>query len=325
MSVEGIEVVDKPEVIQEQPQDIGLSSQETELAKKHGLVDEPKQEVKQEQKPEEKIQSFEDTEKDESLLKNYNKNEQALYWKYKHDKKLRQEAQAERDLIVIREKTLKQELDQIKASSSTASEKLQKIATLLSGNPEQITIEALQDIINATVKKDDSNRPVTLKDLEELNKRQSQEQDLKTREQNKINQRILDAEEYAKNIDQNYDNVAAMAHEVLQGKIDLGVIDIESLQSKLNKTIQNEDIGFDEVYKVITGIAKLNPKFGKTINQAEKVLNNLNKQQTSASVQGGGGKRIVSYEDMTLKDVANLSTAEYMKIPKEHRERLLRS
>jgi hypothetical protein len=82
---------------------VDFSDAEKEMAQKQGILkneDTKKDSVSDKKVLDEKKsveektdQTFEDTEKNEKdLIKNYSKNEQALYWKWKHDKKLRQDS-----------------------------------------------------------------------------------------------------------------------------------------------------------------------------------------------------------------------------------------
>ena len=90
----------------------GADPREVEMAKEHGLVpkEEDNGEHKEQSEPkttedtkkqaeegseeevEDKTPTFEETEDNEELVDKYNPNEKALYWKWKNDKKKRQDA-----------------------------------------------------------------------------------------------------------------------------------------------------------------------------------------------------------------------------------------
>lgn len=322
-----------------------LSSVEKDMAEKSGIVKKEVVDEKKEDKPpvesaetkDGSNQTFEDTEKNEAkLIGNYSKNEQALYWKWKHDKKERQTAQAERDLALVREKALTKELEKIRNDSTLSVEKLKRINQVLTGPAEEITVEALQAILTEPAKKtEDKDKPLTVKDFEGLQEKQRKEQEERQREETFVNSRIKDAEDFGKTkFGDKYDDIMTQAQEVIEGKVELpAIIDRESLSDKLVKAIKDREIDIEKVSDLVVGIAKLNPKFGKpkeessvkkeTKENIDRILNNESKQKTSASVGGGNGRRVVSYEDMTVEDAARLTPKQWRDLPPAVRERLL--
>ena len=336
-------VVETPEIVVEDLKE--LSSAEKEMAEKSGIV---KKEVVDEKKEYKSItdvvtqstvdsQTFEETEKNESvLLKNYDKNGQALYWKWKHDKRERQSAQAERDLALLREKSLKGELEKIKTDSTLSIEKLKRINQVLTGPADDITVEALQAIINDNKQDvDDANRPLTKKDLEDIENKKKQEVEGKTQEERFINTRIKDVEDFGRvKFGEQYDDIMTQAQEVIEGKVEIPEsIEREYLSKRLVELIKNKEVELDKVSSYVVGIAKLNPKFGKpketnsvkkeTNENIDRILKNESKQKTSASVGGGNGRRVVSYEDLTVEEAARLSSEQWRKLPQHVKERLL--
>lgn len=320
-----------------------LDSAEQKMAEEQGVIkkaDEKadvKEVVKDATTKEGETQTFEATEKDETkLIKNYNSNEQALYWKWKHDKKERQEAQAERDLSFVREKALKGELEKIRNDHGLSAEKLARINKVLTGPADEITVEALQEIIASESKKvDDKDKPLTVKDLEALQEKQKKDSDEKAKEETYLVSRIKDAEDFGKTkFGEDYDNIMAQAQEVLDGKVDLpSIIDLKSLSTKLVEAIKSKDVELETVAEYVTGLAKLNPKFGKpketssvkkeTNDNIDRILKNDAKQKTSASVGGGNGRRVVSYDDLTAEDASKMTTDQWRALPAVVRQRLL--
>jgi hypothetical protein len=333
----------QPEVVVEDLKE--LSSAEKEMAEKSGIVKKEVVDEKKEDKPpvedtdkaDVSNQTFEDTEKNEAvLIKNYNKNEQALYWKWKHDKRERQSAQAERDLALVREKSLKGELEKIRNNSTLSVEKLNKINKVLTGPADEITVEALQAIINETPGKvEDKEKPLTVKDFEEIQGKQKQEAESKASEERYVNNRIKDAEDFGKTkFGEQYDEIMLQAQEVIEGKVELpAIIDRESLSTKLVEAIRSKEVDLEKISDYVVGIAKLNPRFGKpketnsvkkeTNENIDRILKNESKQKTSASVGGGSGRRVVSYDDLTVEEAARLSTEQWRRLPQAVKERLL--
>jgi len=348
------EIVKQPEITLE---DIsGLSTKEREMALKSGLVKEKKEGENKDSKKEEKAEdkkeatdaekkSFEDMEKNEDKLGEFTKREQALYFKWKSDKKERQKAQAERDLVTIKEKTLREELAKSREAGELTHTKLKKINDLLTGDPDDITIEAIQDILQEQVSKKEEEKeeekPLTKKDLLDIEKAKEEKQKQIAETSKQFVKRMTDLEEYGKTKFENYDEIIDCANEVINGKIEIDdVVDHKEIAQKFIKLIEDPDVDEEQVAAYVLRIAKKNPKFGKKTEESktpekgketkkitdgdiDKIVKNAGKSSTSTSVSGGGsGRRVVNVNDISLEDASKLSLDEYMKLPKETRERL---
>ncbi len=333
-----VEIIEKPEEIKEEIVLEGLDPVEKQMFEKQNPkeVSEPKKDVAKEEVKNEETSTFEDVEKNENLLKSYSSNEKALYWKWKHDKKERQNSQRDVELLTIREKSLKGELEKIRNNENISNSKLKKINDLLQGNSEEITIEALQLILKSDgVQPDNKDRPVTVKDLEELKEKTNFENEEKLSRQKYFSERIASAEEYAKNSLDNYEAMTNLAKEVLEGAVELPeVIDSKNLSAKFVEAINNKEVPIEKLVKYVVDIAKLNPKFGETKSQSsikketneniDRILKNSSKQQTSAAVSSNNsGRRLVSYDDLTIDDAAKLTPDQWKQVPERVRRRLL--
>lgn len=314
-----------------------LPQEEKAMAEKHGLVKkEPEGEVK-DVKKEQDLQTFEETEKDEkNLVKNYSKGEQALYWKWKHDKKERQTAQAERDQVKIQTKALEKQLAEINGGYEVSKSKLAKVQDLLAGPADDITVEAIQAILKAEPKKaDDDNKPLTKKDLVSLKEEKDKELEDAGKKQEFLNTRIKKADELAKTKFDDYEGAVDLAKEVLEGKVKLPkYIDSKKLSADLGGMLSDEKVEYEEIADWIMDTAKLHPNFGKktetnvkkeTKENIERIIDNASKQKSSASLGGGSARRTVSEDDLTIEDAAKLSTEAFGKLSKKTRERLLQS
>lgn len=340
-------IIDTP-VVEKVEQNIDLSDltfEEKGMAEKSGIV--PKEVIEKKEvidgKVEEKKKSFEDMEKNEKTIGEYSKNEQALYFKWKADKKARQEAQAERDLVILKEKTLRNELDKAKEEGNLTIGKLNSINKLLNGNPEDITIEAIQEILAAPVKKDieDKNKPLTKADLEDIEKEKENRARVEVENNKQFVTRMNTLEEYGKTKFENYDDVIASAKDVLDGKAELPeVIDRADIARRLVEKINDPKNDEDDISDFVLGIARLNPNFGKEVKKVDpseksekkvssedidKIVKNAAKGSSSATVNGGSARRVVSHDNLTIEDAAKLTPEQYMKLPKEVRTRLLQS
>ena len=57
--------------------------------------------------------------------------------------------------------------------------------------------------------------------------------------------------------------------------------------------------------------------------KTNKVIEHATRRMSSAAVGGGSGKRIVSADELTLKQIADLSEEEFAKLPKKVRDDVL--
>ncbi len=333
--VRQVEIIDAPEVKEEVAViSENLPPEEKALAEKHGLIKTP--EVKDEKKEvTDQKPTFEETEKDEkNLVKKYDANGQALYWKWKHDKKERQTAQAERDLASIKAKNLENQLKEINGGYEVSKSQIKKVKDLLAGPADEITVEALQSILAEPKKVDDDNRPLTKKDLVSLQEEKNKTTEDAQKKQEFLNTRIKEADEIAKTKFDDYDNATELVKEVLEGKVALPkYIDPKKLSADLVAMLTDEKIEYDEIADWLMDTAKLNPKFGKktettgkkeTKENIERILDNASKQKSSASLGGGNGRRFVSEDDLSLEDAGKLTPEAYGKLSPKTRDRLRR-
>lgn len=340
MSDGTVEIIEEEGQTEEKFDTEGLTDGELELAKSHGLVkeekkfeekpkesvvvedgehqeqSEPKTEEDSEKKEEVRPATFEDVENDENRLKEYSPNEKALYWKWKADKKKRQQAQRDFD-----ELKAQYELQGVK--DSVAERKLNLVREALQG--EDLTVEKLNAILGDTVHKDE----VLTKS--EFNRLQL-EQETKKQEAQKLNQRQAERLQVAENIGkskyENFDEIVTLANEVVASDKTgtyRGVLDA----SFSDKEVDEEDL----VERVVT-IARLNPKFGKKKDSVsaenaqpetnvDRAIKNSKKKISSAAV-ARSGKRVVAHDELTADDAAKMTTKQWMELPDRVRERILK-
>lgn len=341
-----------------EPEKIDVSTlplEEQELAKKHELI--PKEELgadgkvkKEEKKVEDKKiddenLSFEDVEKNEKEhLGKFTKREQGVYFRWKHDKKLRQEAQAERDLKIVSEKALKSELQKAKDEGGLTQAKLAKVNELLAGPADEITVENIQAILKAEAKKveEDENKPLTKKDLEDLQKANDEKLKNATEANKQFVKRMNELEEYGKNTYDNYDEIIESCKEVFEGKVELGVINADDLAARYIKKVNDPDVSEQDIADFIIGVAKLNPNYtGKKVKddkvdankngkvekkvtdaEIDKIVKNAGKGQSSVK-SGGNGRRVVTPETITVEDAQHLTVEQWRALPEGTRKRLL--
>jgi hypothetical protein len=297
----------------------GLEPGEVELAKKHGLVEEPKVEVevkkdgehaepakpKTEDKPSEKegeveTPTFEQVEADEKLVDKYGKNEKALYWKWKTDKHKRQEAQKEANELKDK---LKEAVD-----SGISGKKLAKIKEMLK-NPDSLTIEALTAAIDEQIEPE--------KKPNELDNAQA------------IQQKVAIKAQFAEKIGSakydKFNEISILAKEVIQGDAS------KTFQKLIDDSFLNDEVDENMLVERVVNIARMSPKFNDVVNRvnpedkakADRVIENSKKKVSSASVSGASGKRIISESELTVEQATRLSSDQWAKLKPETRKRLL--
>jgi hypothetical protein len=332
---EGIEV---PEVTEAEPTAFathGLLPQEVEMAKEHGLVEEESKEVDESSKEEEKKddeheeqpeaktedseeeepKTFDEVEKDEGGLKKFNPNEQALYWKWKSDKKKKQAAVKE-----LEEYRSNHELSSIKEKS-----KLNKIAEAL-GN-ENVTVEQLQAIIGVNAEKGE-DAPLTKSDLKEIEAEKEAQQKQLSNAEGERRDRIETAEnignsKYGK---EEFEELTRLTTELVNSKQG------KTYKKLLETSFEDKDTSEEEIVEQIATLAKLNPDYGKESDVAKKAtpetdadraIKNSKKKISSATVGSGSGKTTVSEDDITVDQAATLTPGQWNKLKSATRKRLL--
>jgi len=305
-----IEIKEKEEVVQ----DDGLSPEELEQVEKLGLnknadkkQSEPKtdensgKQKEQEAEVEDKHPTFEDIEKDKSLLKKYNKNEQALYFKYKSDKRKRQEAeerlaevQAQHELGGVKEKAYR--------------DRIEKAVQLLKDENRELTAKEILAILDSQ----EAKEPI----------RQQDEKPEAQKKQEQFQKRVSFIEEMGREQHDDFDNLVELAKEVVQAT--------PRYQKYFQTMLSDESIDSQEVIDAVVEMAQKNPKINKgkeaPKNEQEKVnraIKNSEKKVSSASIGSGGG-RIVSESELTLEDAVKLTTEQWRKLKPETRDRLSR-
>jgi len=335
-TVEVVEI-ETAEVKEESFETDGLLPEEIEMAREYGFVEEksdkpeeekkdgehaeqpePKSEENISKEEEKKVEptTFEDVEKDEGKLKQYNPNEQALYWKWKSDKKKRQQALKDYEDIKAQ-----YELRQVRETS--LANKISKVQQALKG--DNITVEMIQEIIGSE-STEPKEAPLTRSELERIEaEKETKKQDVERVSKDRA-ERIETAEKIGKTKYQNFEELTNLANEVVSSDKTGTYKDV--LQAAfLDKEIDEVDL----VDRVVT-IAKLHPEYGKKKETSEKkedpkmvdrAIQNSKKKLSSAAVGSGNNKRVISHDDMTVDDAARLTTEQWLKLPDSVRQRLL--
>lgn len=310
----------------------GLLPQEIELAKKHGIIPEVNHgkhvneqsveskplPVEEEKQKEEVAPEFETVEKDESLISKYNSNEKALYWKWKSDKRKRQDIQNKYDEIIA-----SNELEKVK--DKVAQSKLKRVSDTLKDPNKSLTVDDLLAIINDG---DTNNIPDDAKTLTvaDFKKFEHDKQKIANENEEKLRsekERYIQIENLGKAKHKDFTKITELAQEVASSK--------KSYLDMLTTAFNNKSIDEDELAEMIIDVARLNPKFKELDVSAKpedkevvnRAITNANKKTSSAAVGGSTSQRVVSESQLTVEDAAKLSPSQWRNLKESTRKRIL--
>jgi len=344
MPDEKIEIIEveeekKEDLTVEAAKEAGLRDEEIAMAKAHGLIKEPEEPAKEpakkpeeeaqkpeekkpedkkleekkqeEQKEEAKPEPIEDNlddnpEKELERIKAFNANEKALYFKQKKEKRKRQ--------------FIERELELTKVKLAAYEQEKQK-------PPREDEAEDELDLELGEGKKP-KEKYITQEELDRREKEKIEKEKIQRHEADTIRQKLIDNEQEAKTRYPDFDNVMEFAKEMIR-EDKTGAYAL--MLSKSAADPESDTAEF--VYKLGT----LHPKYKKAepkkeeapkeegdTKKVEKIVNNANKRLSSATLGGSTGTaRFVSEEDLTLEDTKHMNTAQWNKLKKETRERLL--
>lgn len=218
-----------------------------------------------------------------------------------------------------------------KLQETVAKSKIERLAKRIQEakiDPEGagLTVEEIEQLIDMQQKNDDSDRPLTVKDLEALKQKEAEElkntQAQQQAQQERVAEKIRETEIYAREKissltdgkHDKFEDVVALAHEVAKTK--------PRFAKQIADVLNGED-SIEDVVDTVISIAKINPNYGKTMTDVDRIEKNAAKTKTSANITGGKGGRVVSYDDLTPEDAARLPRDQWEKLPREVRRRLL--
>lgn len=256
-------------------------------------------------------------------IKNHYHNSKGLYKKFKDEEEKRKRLEEDSGFNRLQESVSKNKIERIAKRIAQAKQ---------SPDLNGLTIEEIEELLDYEIKKDDSDdKPLTRKDLERIREEESnkknQEQNNFEENRKRVAGRIQESEVYAKqnisdltgNVYKDFTEVVTLAHEMAEKKPRFAKMIGEAL---------NGDDSIEDLVDTIIDIAKSNPKWGGSVKKTEMVdvermEKNAQRQKTSASVTGGKGGRVISWDDMTPEDAVKLPRSEWTKMPAEVRRRIL--
>ena len=259
---------------------------------------------------------------------------EALYWRSKNERRDRQDAEAkardleakllqvQKDLEIIKLNGMKPEVDE---------------------NGNEI---------------DSEDKPLTMRAIKEMQAKEAEEkrrQEEQDRVQgHKVADAMKDQEEYAKTIYPDYDATVNLAKDLIHN-LDALVPErwrqervLELVRDLQIKAAQADKYGIDSYNAALLSyeIGRFHPNYGKAKNgnsaesndgksptkangsltpeQMERMEKNTQRRGSSASIPAGGGRRVVSAEDVTLQDLTKMSSDQRQTFRKNHPDKYLK-
>jgi hypothetical protein len=202
-----------------------------------------------------------------------------------------------------------------------------------------------------TPKESEDDKPLTVKEWRELQRREREESERATKELNQRAAVVAEAqraqEEYAKEIYPDFDEMAMRAKEVISN---IGAIEepwkrakAVKLFDELRTAAANADkLGLDDYNgaMIVYEIGQLHPKHGRkaesngaasepepksngglTPEQMQRMDENTKRRASSASVADGGGRRTVAADDVGLNELARMTATQRLAFREKHPER----
>jgi hypothetical protein len=339
----------------------GWSKAEIESAEKRGMISKPKKEEekeptavkaeeKPEQKPEEKvveavkveenagkrspsgIPAYDLTEDQQKALEGIlppGNPMRGIYFRMKNERTARQRLEAE----LTKERAAREALE----AKLTAPQ-----AAKAEGEGEQT--------------EDPEDRPLTIRALRELEAQNAKESERRAQEVNARASAVAEAqqaqEEYAREIYPDFDDTVTRAKEVIKNLDAIPEPWKRAKAVKLFRDLQEaaaraDSLGLDDYNGAIIAyeIGQLHPLHGKkadeqtngnalrpeakangglTPDKMKRIEENTLRRASSASVAGGGGRRAVSPEDVTLADINRMTSTQRLSFRDKHPDQYAR-
>lgn len=238
-----------------------------------------------------------------------------------------------------------------KSAEKRAQELEAQVKALEAAKPKEV--DELGDPI------DPDEKPMTFKQFRELQKKEAEEILKKNEEDQKRTSSVREAqttqEEYAKSIYPDFDDVIENSRDLI-GNLEARLPEkwkqarVIGLLKELQQAAQNADkLDLDDFHAahIAYEIGKLHPDYGITSKQngdasdkdgktndpkkanggrltpeqMKRIEENTQRRASSASVQGGGGNRTISVEDIDAGSLNKMSYAERQKFREKHPDR----
>lgn len=346
----------KPEVTREDLKSKGWSKAEMDSAEKRGMIPKPEEKsepkAEEDKKPEivEKRVEQRDPKKEGNFLDDMDREmspeqekvfletfppgtkPRAFYFRAKNERQQRQRAEAERDRMALELKLHKER--ELKFEEKPAAE-----------------LDADGNVI------DPEDKPLTMKQLKALQKAEQEtlnnQQNELTERSKRVSEAMKTQEEYAKSVIPDFDETVKLATDLVNNIEQIPEKWKKDKVIKLLKDLQvtagtADKYGVDDynASMIAYELGQLHPKYGQksasgqqtdkdgtksdpkangslTPEQMKRLEENTQRRASSASLPGSSaGRRVVSVEDITTRDVLRMSPEERYKFKKDHPEKM---
>jgi hypothetical protein len=296
-------------------------------------------------------------EEETELLGKYNKNEKGLYWKAKKEVAKRQAAESRATQAEQEAQFLKAQLK----AYETIKTKIENPDQTQKQNESGDTIDDEEVYTGVEVKEMLAKKVAAVKEPQQQAQTQQQVQDpnLQAQRSQMIANNLAAQEAEAKQIYEDYPEALGEATNIIkvvdvamnkQNPIAAAEAEISlraAFDGDRKKIIRAKELSVQFVRAVAAGgvdeygrkateivyeLGKLNPNNNNTANSGQskigaegvnKVIAHSRQVKPAASV-GGGGKRFVSYQDLTPEMVAKMSLEEWGALPQEVRDKFMK-
>jgi hypothetical protein len=257
--------------------------------------------------------------------------QRAMYFRMKNERMARQNAEAERDRLALENQMFKD----------------QKL------NLKDIPQSEVDENGNVV---DPEDKPLTMKQLRAMQKAEQEEltkkQEELTERSVKVSEALKNQEEYAKSVVPDFDETVKLAADLVQNIDQIPEKWKRDKVIKLIKELQTtaataDKYGVDDYNAPMISIeiGQLHPKYGQkaepgangsdgtkttptangslTPEQMKRIEENTQRRTSSASLPGSSnGRRVISVEDITIKDVLKMTPEERYKFKRDHPDKM---
>lgn len=254
--------------------------------------------------------------------------QRAMYFRMKNERQARQRAEQERDRLSL-------ELQIRKDAEARAR----------TGEPES----EVDENGNAV---DPEDKPLTMKQLRAVQKAEQEAIDKSQRDLNERSSKVADAmklqEDFAKETIPDFDDTVRLAKDLVNS---LDTIESPTKRGKVIKLIKDLQVaaatadkyGVDDytASMIAYELGQMHPDYGQkkadsngtskadpkangslTPEQMKRIEENAQRRASSASVVSGSGRRTVSVDDVTIKDVLRMTPEERRSFKNKHPEKM---
>jgi len=326
----------------------GWSKAEMESAEKRGMIAKVEDKKPEDKKPdpEKKIEpkidedrrsinkipdfTFKTPEQEKAFMDAFGPGteQRAMYFRMKNERQSRQNAEAERDRLALEVQLYK---DQKLKLEDTPAHDVDENGNIIDPEDKPLTMKQLKAMQQA--------------ERESLNKQQEE----LTARSAKASEALKNQEDYARSTLPDFDETVKLAADLVQN---LEQIPEKWKRDKVVKLIRELQVtaatadkyGVDDYNAPMVSfeIGQLHPKYGQkaepdgerkadpkangkplTPEQMKRIEESTQRRTSSASLPGSSnGRRVISVDDLTIKDVLKMSPEERYKFKKDHPEKM---